>query len=129
MCPEDEACPGGFTEPGANQCARGYTGILCAICDKGYYQGSLGTCVKCEATDKVTGADAGLMATIYYSCAVAIPFFGSFIGLYLYMRDRRHVKKLDAHGNIIYTGINKISFLRHLKVANVYFVLHPRTLF
>ncbi|XP_031559755.1 uncharacterized protein LOC116295938, partial [Actinia tenebrosa] len=44
QCPRSESCLGGLDA----ECAEGYTGPLCAVCDKKHYQ-LIATCFKCPA--------------------------------------------------------------------------------
>jgi predicted outer membrane repeat protein len=43
-CINPDSCLGG------NQCAKGYTGNLCAVCETGYTQSTSNTCEKCPST-------------------------------------------------------------------------------
>lgn len=51
QCPFEEACVGGTEDNGTipAACAEGYTGVLCAICDEGYYV-TFGACERCPET-------------------------------------------------------------------------------
>lgn len=40
--------------PGYNQCAPGYSGILCGSCDEGYGKSVTGSCIKCPKGQAVT---------------------------------------------------------------------------
>ena len=46
-CPNGEACLGGVK----SECATGYQGILCTICQPGHYSFGAGICIKCPTSN------------------------------------------------------------------------------
>lgn len=71
-CSISEACPGGNETFDNSQCSKGYIGILCQSCEKGYSRDSSGKCSKCPSEDKNAIILIFLIISIFIIAAIFV---------------------------------------------------------
>ena len=109
-CPLKEACPGGKSRrivfnstvmPSANksQCAKGHRGVVCAVCEDGFYLLD-NKCLVCLASD-----GGAVTVVVMTSLSVAGLFFATLV-MQLRVRDSRSYWN-QLQGNVLHTRKQK----------------------
>ena len=119
LCPNQDACIGGDrSSEGADTCAAGSSGPLCAVCDPFYYQGQ-SKCIKCP------DVHVGLPVSICLVVLAVLLVVTSIAALF--RSELRHLQSspADRHRGLLGEFL-AWSVHRHERVRWVMQVLHSK---